>query len=106
MRVFSGPLIWAAHLFALYAFTALACARRFADLSWLGVGVVPWAISGATVVAAAATLLAIRLALRDRRRSNGNASHFLHWLTAALGGLALLGILWEALPALLVPACG
>jgi hypothetical protein len=28
------------------------------------------------------------------------------WMTTALGGLALMAILWEALPVLLVPACG
>jgi hypothetical protein len=104
----SGLMIWAAHFLLIYVFTALACARRFADLSWLGIGVVPWVIGAATLAATAATLVVIGLAVRDTRSSTSrnNTSSFVPWMTAALGGLALMAILWEALPVLLVPACG
>jgi hypothetical protein len=104
----SGLMIWAAHFLVIYVFTALACARRFVDTSWLGIGVVPWVIGVATLAATAATLVVIRLAVRDARSSasQNNTSSFVHWMTAALGGLALMAILWEALPVLLVPTCG
>ncbi len=106
-RMLSGLMIWAAHFLGIYIFTALACARRFAEASWLGIGVVPWVIGTATLAAAAATLVVIGLAVRDTRfsTSRNNTSSFVPWMTAAFGGLALVAILWEALPVLLVPTC-
>ncbi len=103
----SGLMIWAAHFLMIYVFTALACARRFADLSWLGIGVIPWVIGTATLAAAAATLVVIGLAVRDARSSasQNNTSSFVPWMTAAFGGLALMAILWEALPVLWVTTC-
>ena len=108
LRMFAPLVIWAVHFLAIYAFTAIACERRFADTNWLGVGVVPWTIGGVTLVAAAAALVTIWLALRDvpGRAPRSETSQFLHWMTAAFGALTLLAILWEALPVLLVPVCG
>jgi hypothetical protein len=108
LRVLSGLMIWAAHFLVIYVFTALACARHFADLSWLGIGVVPWVIGTATLAAATTMLVVIGLAVRDARlnASRNNMSSFVPWMSAALGGLALMAILWEALPVLLIPACG
>jgi hypothetical protein len=107
LRMLSGLLIWAAHFLAIYAFTALACARHWSQASWLGIGVIPWVIGAATLAAATTTLVVIWLALRNTRSSasRNNASSFLPWMTAAFGGLALMAILWEALPVLLVPTC-
>ncbi|MEJ7667984.1 MAG: hypothetical protein WKH97_04455 [Casimicrobiaceae bacterium] len=107
LRMFAPLLIWAVHFLAIYAFTAIACERRFADANWLGVGVVPWTIGGVTLAAAAAALVTIWLALRDvpGRAPRSETSQFLRWMTAAFGALTLLAILWEALPVLLVPVC-
>jgi heme/copper-type cytochrome/quinol oxidase subunit 2 len=87
----AGPLAWAAHFAAIYGFTGIACARGIA-------GAVPWAIAAFTLVAAGVVLAVIVTCLR-RRES------FEHWLAATLAGAALVAILWEAIPALLVPAC-
>jgi hypothetical protein len=109
LRMLSGLMIWAAHFLVIYyVFTALACARRFADLSWLGIGVVPWVIGAVTLAAAAVTLVVILRAMRDAwlGTSRNNISSFVPWMTTALGGLALMAILWETLPVLLVPTCG
>jgi hypothetical protein len=86
-----GALCWALHFAAVYGFTGLACARGMA-------GAVPLAIAGFTLVAASAAAVILALALRRR-------DSFEHWLAAAVAALALLAIAWEALPALLVPAC-
>jgi hypothetical protein len=104
----SGFLIWAAHFLVIYVFTALACARRFSDINWLGIGVVPWVIGTATLAAATMMLIVIGLAVRNARldTSRNNMSSFAPWMTAAFGSLALVAILWEALPVLLVPTCG
>ena len=91
LLLFAGPLTWAAHFAAIYGITAIACARGSA-------GWVPQAIAAITFVAAAAAIAILVAALR-RRES------FEHWLAAGAAGLALVAIAWEALPALVVPAC-
>jgi hypothetical protein len=87
----AGVLCWAVHFAAIYGFAGVACARGYAQA-------VPWAVLAITVVAGVGTVVVMRVALR-RRES------FEHWLAAALAGAALVAILWEALTALLVPAC-
>lgn len=99
LRMFSGVIIWAVHFTAIYGFTALACARGFAALQWLGIGIVPWAIGGATLLAATATLTILVAAVRTARDS------FESWMTAGVAALALIAILWETLPVLMVPVC-
>lgn len=105
-RLWVAPLVWAVHFLAIYAFTALTCARR-GIAGWFGVDAVPWFVGAATWVAAAILLLTIRVAVRDGRRaaSLSEFSGFVHWLTAAIASLVLLAVLWETLPVLLVPVC-
>ena len=91
LRLAAGPIAWALHLAAIYGFTGVACARGLA-------GAVPWAIGAATLAAGAACLAIVVTGLRRR-------DEFESWLSAALGGLALLAIAWEALTALLVRPC-
>lgn len=88
----SGVIVWALHFAAIYGFTALACARGSGAL------VVPAiaALSGVAVVAALAIVVA---GLRRRHEFEG-------WLAAALAGFALLAIVYESLPAAIVPVCG
>ena len=87
----AGPLAWAAHFLAIYGFTGVACARGLAAS-------VPWFVAGATVVAAVACALVMRVALRHR-------DGFECWLSASLCAMALLAIAWEALTVLLVAPC-
>ncbi len=88
LRLSAGPLLWLAHLTALYGFNAIACARGFSSA-------VPWGVGAATVIlGAGATLVAFR-----------HRKDFVDWLTAALGAVALLAILWQALPVLMVSPC-
>lgn len=102
LLMFSGPLIWAGHFLAVYVLAALACARRFAQIEWLGTGVTQWGIGLMTVLAIGA-IAAILLA---QRRQEGQAPPFVAWTTLALGWLSVLAIAWAALPAYIVPACG
>jgi hypothetical protein len=87
----AGALCWALHFAAVYGFTGVACARGYAQA-------VPWAILACTVVAGLGAAAVMSVALRQRES-------FEHWLAAAIAGAAMLAIVWEALPALLVPAC-
>lgn len=103
LRLFSGPLIWAAHFLAIYGFAGLACARRLQYAEWLGIGVVTWAVGALTLAAVAAVLLPGARA--DYRQTPRDSAGFIRWTGAALGLLSVLAIAWEALPVLLVPAC-
>ncbi len=106
-----GLLVWAAHFTVVYTFNALACARRFADLDVMGVGVVPFVVVGTTVLAFVGTLAVLLLALfrrgpawasRDRKPVND----FLRYTTITIAALSLVAIAWNGLPALIVPSCG
>jgi len=99
LRMSCPVMIWAMHFLAIYGFTAFVCARGLADLRWLGVGIVPWTITLVTLLAMAATIAVILPAARAARAS------FSHWMAATIGALALIAIVWEALPVFIVPTC-
>lgn len=104
-RICAPLVVWAVHFLVIYAFTAVACARGLGSASALGIGLVPGTIGIATVAAVAAASMTTRAALRKRPRAADETAAFVYWVSAAAGGLAVLAILWQALPALLVPVC-
>jgi hypothetical protein len=91
LAMFSGVIVWALHFAVIYGATGIACARGAPQAASL-------AVAAATAVAVPLLLLIIVRGWRARQR-------FESWLAAALGGFALLGVVWETLPALLVEAC-
>jgi hypothetical protein len=105
-----APLaIWAVQFGFIYGFTALACARGFADAEVLGFGVVPFAILAATVVALGGAGAFLVLAWRESRAAAGNrvpstVGFFAH-VAVVLAALSLAAIAWNGLPALFVAAC-
>lgn len=91
LRMFAGPIVWALHFTVIYGFTGIACARGLA-------GTVPWGVGLATLAAGSVCLLIV---VRELRGEQG----FRSWMTAGLAGFALLAILWETLPVLVVAPC-
>ncbi len=91
LRVTSGGFVWVLHFATIYGFTALACARGAA-------GVVPWLVTIATLAAAGACAAILFAAWKDARA-------FERWLSKGLAAAALLAILLESMPLLLVPPC-
>jgi hypothetical protein len=87
----SGVMVWALHFSAIYGITGLACAR-----GWAGVVVPSVAVSTLLAVLAMVPILAVGVSRRGQ---------FEYWLTACIAGLALVGIVWEAVTIFLVPAC-
>lgn len=87
----SGVIVWALHFFAIYGLTGVACARGMP-------AAVPWAVALPTAVAAAVAALLVARGMRRR-------GEFEHGIAAGLAGFALLAILWEALPLLMVAPC-
>jgi hypothetical protein len=88
----AGIIVWGVHFAAIYGVTAVACARGLPQLVAPAVG---W--STAAAVAALAVIL-----VRGWRRRHV----FEQWLGAALAALALVAVVWEAIPVLVVPPCG
>lgn len=103
LRMFSGPLIWGVHFLAIYVFAAVACARESFNPAL--VAAVPWAVLGMTLLAATALLAMIVPAIRVAKHSRDDASVFIPWATAAFAALALIAVIWETLPVLMVPIC-
>jgi hypothetical protein len=91
LRISSGVIAWAAHFAVVYGVTALACARGIP-------GAVPWTIGLATLAAAAFVVVVI---VREWKRREDFAA----WLAAALAATALLAIVFEGLPVLLLTPC-
>jgi hypothetical protein len=100
LRMVAGALVWALHFLSIYVFAALACARGFADVRWLGIGVVSWTIGAATALALAALAIIVVGVMRGARPIGFN-----DWVSASVAALAAVAIVWETLPALMVPAC-
>jgi hypothetical protein len=99
----SGPLVWAAHFFSMYGAEAVICTGP--DAASRGEQLLP--VATALTAAAMAGLIGIlgrRFAVSRRAR---RATKSLFWRDAptALAALAMLGVLWVALPALLLPVC-
>jgi uncharacterized protein involved in cysteine biosynthesis len=110
LRMFAGLLLWTAHFGVIYGVTALVCARRLADVTILGLGLVPFTIAVTTLVALLAAGLVLALAVGDLRAARQTPERdqtrvFLSAMTATVAGLAMVAIVWDALPVLIVPAC-
>ena len=84
-------LVWAAHFTLIYGVTSLACARSAAPL-------VPWAVTAASLAAAAALAATVRPAMRCRQTFAG-------WMTIALALASLVAIGYETSAVYLVPSC-
>jgi hypothetical protein len=87
----AGAIVWAAHFMALYAFTALACARGFP-------GAIPWFAGAATLVALVAAGVIVARAFPRR-------AGFAPWMTASIAGVAIVAIVFEAIAVAIVPPC-
>jgi hypothetical protein len=103
LLLFAGPLVWAIHFLVIYGTTGVLCARPpAAQASWLGIPAGHWAVGLAGLVAVAALAACARVQPRTEEPHNRN---FVRWMTLTLNALALVAIVWETLPILLLPAC-
>jgi hypothetical protein len=107
----AGLVIWALHFGAIYAVNALGCERDWASWRPFGLPWVPVAIGLLTLAALAALLLLFRAAWRRLSPGawdEGGAAEprFTTWFAAATAAYSALAVLFQAAPALVVPACG
>ena len=92
LRMSSGVIVWALHFAVVYGVTALACARGNARL-------VPWVVG-------VATLLGVGFTAAIIARSYPRRDDFAHWMAAAVAGVAMLAMVWEAIAAFVARSCG
>lgn len=105
-----GLAVWAAHFGGVYAANAFACERGLAGGRLLGLPLVP-AVVGAITLAA---LLALGLVLwrtlaglsPPLDEGGEGEPRFTRWFAAATAAMAVLAVVFQAAPALIVPACG
>lgn len=91
LRMSAGIVVWALHFAAIYGFTALACARGMP-------AAVPWVIGGATAVAGVACVVIFASALGRREELES-------WVSMGVAAMALVAIVWETLPVLVIAPC-
>lgn len=104
--VVGGLLVWMADFVFVYVFAALACARGFADVSLLGLPIVPLATVLASLLAGAVTVAIVRRGyVLHRRGESDEHTRFIGFVTWAGGGLALVALVLLVMPALVVSAC-
>ena len=109
LLMLAGLVAWAVQFTAIYGVTSTLCGRGWADATLLGVGAVPMAVVSATLIALAATIVALVLSLQVYRRSGqaglGTTDGFMGHAAVLINGLSLIVILWHGLPAFILPAC-
>jgi hypothetical protein len=106
----AGLVIWAGHFTANYAVSAVACERGLAGRALLGVPIVPLWVGLTTLAALALLALVLRPALRlpgARVVDGGEAEpRFTRWFAGSSAVLAAVGVVFQAVPVLLLPGCG
>jgi hypothetical protein len=107
-RLFGGLVVWALHFLVLYVYQAVACARGLGAVELAGMPAIRVMAVAATFVALALTgllLLASREAAHAREPARPATARFESWMAPATSALAGLGILYNMIPALMLPLC-
>lgn len=102
--IWSGLLIWLLNFLFVYVFAALACAHGFFVARVLGIGIIPFVTTLSSVLAGISTGVVSWKTLQRMRSERDADSHsqFIRFLIVAAGALALVALVWVALPPLLL----
>jgi hypothetical protein len=104
----AGLIAWAFQFTLIYGATSTLCGREWAGATILGMGNVQAIILATTIAAFAVAAFALTWSLRVHGRMRGEADtadRFMGHTGALINGLSLLVILWQGLPAFILPAC-
>lgn len=108
----AAPLaVWALHFLAVYIMQGLACGEDWQRARVAGLELVTWWLLAATALAIAAIAWLGLRALRLRRVAaaetgdDGRRRHFTATVTAATALMALIAVIYTALPVVLLPPC-
>jgi hypothetical protein len=98
-----GFLVWVLHFLAVYAATAVACVL---GLGAADAGVRSSFVTALVVVTVAAAAIVVLHALKTyRRRDEAPNRRFLRGITIGHDAIAVIGILYQLFPILMVPLC-
>lgn len=104
----AGFALWAVHFTLIYAINAVACERGLEGATLLGLPWVPVLVVMATLLVLLPLALLLRSAVGTPRLTGGGEAEpgFSHWFTAAAAAYAMLAVLFQAAPSLVLPPCG
>jgi hypothetical protein len=104
-----GMIAWAVQFTVIYGVTSTLCGRGWADSTLLGIGIVQAVIVATTLLALLPTALMLVMLLRAYRQEGEAGDHAATWFMMQAGilinGLSLVVILWQGVPAFILPAC-
>lgn len=106
--LFAGGLFtWAIHFTVLYGFNALACGRRFSEVSLAGVSIVVIATLAITFLAVLllACIVIIAFAKMNSPAYRAPTIAFLRYVSIGGAGLSFVAIVFSATAGLMLPAC-
>jgi hypothetical protein len=105
----AGLFAWGVQFTLAYGVTSVSCARGYASLTLVGIGLVPASILAATLLTLLPTLWLLVYALREHRRlraENAPANdRFLMYSTITISSISAVAIVYGGMPALLLPPC-
>lgn len=102
-----GMIVWAAAFAAAYGTAAVVCARGLAETTVLGMALLPFSVGAVTLAALIAAGLIAAVAYRRRHETAEEAgvTGFVHGTALLVALLAVVGIAWNAAPALFLASC-
>jgi hypothetical protein len=105
-----GLIIWSIRFVGAYSFTAIACSRGWTEELFAGLRLIPLGVGLMTLAAILGCIAIVFWALaRVRFRAPDvdveENTRFVHFIAATVAVLALVAMIWETLPVLLIPAC-
>jgi hypothetical protein len=108
LAITAGFVLWAVHFTLIYAINAVACERGLEGATLVGLPWVPVLVVLATLLVLLPLGLLLRGAIGSLRVAEGGEAEpgFSRWFTAAASGYAILAVLFQAAPSLVLPACG
>ena len=109
LLMLAGLMAWALQFTLIYGATSTLCGREWADARLLGLGVVQASILIVTLAALTATGIAFAWSLREYRLAEhpraSAADRFMIQTAVLINGFSLIVILWQGIPAFILPAC-
>ena len=100
-----GLIVWFVRFVGVYAFTGLACARSWQDMTVLGFGPVPAVLVVSAAIGVVICLALILYAISRLRRVGEENSRFVHVVAALVAGIGALAMVLETAPVLFLPVC-
>jgi hypothetical protein len=104
----AGLIAWAVQFTVIYGATSTLCGREWAAATFLGVGSVQAFVLIVTLTALIVTAFALAWSLRtygQMRDQAVTADRFMSHAGVLINGFSLLVVLWQGLPAFILPAC-